>query len=119
MFYIFLRNQIEYKIAEPFWAALTGWIFVYILYNKNAFWKVPILYPLTYNGFYLDKFYSTVLVKSYELIADFSYWIDKNIFSNYNLPIFVAKSGVKLTNFIETKIMNGTVNWIENSCKKS
>ena len=44
---------VDYKIAEPFWAALTAWICVYVLYIKNAFWKVPFLYSVAKNGFYL------------------------------------------------------------------
>ena len=118
LFYFFLRGQIEYKIAEPFWSALTAWIFVYILYSKNAFWKVPILYPLTYNGFYLDKFYSVVVTKIYYYIATFAYWIDKNIFGNYYLPVEISKLGVRAFNFIEKNIMNGTVNSVEKTCKR-
>ena len=118
LFYIYLRLQVEYKIAEPFWAALTAWIVVYILYNREAFWKVPLLYPLSFNGFYLDKFYNTFCVRIYEIFSNFLYWIDKNVFGNYKLLILSAKSGVKVADFVENKIMDGSVRFLTDACRK-
>lgn len=116
-YYFYLRNKIEYSVAESFWAALIAWICVYVLFIKKAFWKVPILYQLTYNGFYLDKFYISCCAKFYSKFADFCNFIDKNVFSNYFFPIQISKVSVKAFGFIEEKIMNGTVNLITESCK--
>lgn len=118
LFYIYLHKTAQYKIAEPFWAALTAWICVYVLYVKNAFWKVPILYPITYNGFYLDKIYTFFCEKIYTGFANLCNFVDTKLFANYNLLISGAKSGVKLSEFVEKKIMNGSVNLFSQGFKK-
>ena len=75
----------QYKIAEPFWAALTAWGVVYILYIKKAFWRVPLLYPLALNGFYLDKLYSVISEKIFKKSTDIIAMFDLKILSNYSL----------------------------------
>ncbi len=118
LFYIFLHISAKYHVAEPFWAAITAWIFVYILYIRKAFWKVPILYPLSYNGFYLDKFYSNFCVYVYEKITKFANYIDVRIFGNYKFTVKTAKFFVNVFKFIENKIMNGSINFISRSFKR-
>lgn len=118
LFYFYLHKTVQYKISEPFWSALTAWIVVYVLYIKNAFWKVPILYQLSYNGFYLDKFYTNVVAKIYEISARICNWIDLKIFGNYSLVVGSANLGVKTFAFVENKIMNGTVNFVAKFFKK-
>lgn len=117
-FYFYIRTQVEYKVAEPFWAALTAWFCVYILYRQNAFWKVPILYPLTFNGFYIDKFYTDFCTKIYDKFTQICFILDKNILSNYKPVLFVTKKSVDLGNFVETKLMNGSVNFVTKFIKK-
>ena len=117
-FYIYLHNTANYKIAEPFWAGLTGWVVVYILYIKKAFWRVPILYNLANNGFYLDKFYMSFCVKTYEIISKIFNFIDIRIFSNYKILTSTTKLSIKLVSFIENKIMNGTINFISKTFKR-
>ena len=116
-FYIFLRKQVEYSVAEPFWAAITAWILVYLLYIKNWFKKIPLIYPLAYNGFYLDKFYTNIISKIYENICSIASWLDLKIFANYTPLISIPKFGVKITSLIENSIMNKSVNFIEKSFK--
>ena len=91
---------------------------VYVLYLKKAFWKVPILYQLAYNGFYLDKIYMNIFVKFYDVLAKISDWIDRKVLANYSLCINGAKLGVNTSSFIENKIMNGAVNAISQAFKK-
>lgn len=117
IFYIFIRTQVKYEVSEPFWAALTAWMCVYILYIKSAFWKVPILYPLTFNGFYLDKFYTNIIANWYSKFATCLNAVDTKILSNYTPLIYTAKLGVKISDFIEQNIMNGTVKLITNCAK--
>ncbi len=109
IFYIYLRKHSEYQIAESFWAALTAWICVYILYSKNAFRKIPIFYPLTYNGFYLDKFYTKFCVKMYGFFANICSTLDIRILANYKPIINFAKILVKIFDLIENYIMNGII----------
>lgn len=118
LFYIYLHKTCQYKIAEPFWSALTAWICVYILYIKNAFWKVPILYSITFNGFYLDKFYTNICTKIFENTAKIYNFIDNKVFANYSVLVNSSKFTVKTFNFIENKFMNGTVNFITRSFRK-
>ena len=118
LFYGFLHFNAKYQVAEPFWASITAWICVYVLYVKNAFWKVPLLYPLASNGFYLDKIYTKVCVFIYELFANIANNIDVKVLGNYKLCIALAKIGVNVFNFVETKIMNGTINLITKACRR-
>lgn len=117
-FYIYLHFTMQYKVAESFWAALTAWVIVYILYIKKAFWKVPILYPLAFNGFYLDKFYTEICTKVYFYFARICEIIDTKVLGNYKLVRLTAQSGVKTFGFIEKNIMEGTLNVITNLFKK-
>lgn len=116
--YLYLRKFAVYKIEEPFWWAMIAWGFVYILYIKNAFYKIPILYPLCLNGFYLDKLYMTLVTKLYNTISNISDLIDRNIFGNYTPVLKLASGSIKFVNFIETKIMNGAVKLVTNTSKK-
>ena len=118
LFYIYLQKNVQYKITEPFWFALTAYICVYVLYIKNWFRKIPILYPIAVSGFYLDDFYKFFCEKIYSNIANLCTTIDTKVFGNYNLFINLAKSGVKISAFIENKIMNGVVNSITKGFKK-
>ncbi len=118
LFYIYLHKTAQYTIAEPFWVALTAWICVYILYVKKAFWKVPILYSITHNGFFLDKIYTFFCEKIYSGFANICNFVDTKIFANYKLIIFGAKSSVKLSEFVENNIMNGFVKVLTLGFKK-
>ena len=116
--YWYLRSHFEYKVAEPFWSALTAWVVVYILYVKNAFWKVPVLYPLSYNGFYLDKFYSETVVKLYNNFTGMLNKFETNVLSNYRPIVFCSKIPVKLVGLIEKEFMDGTVRLIAVTAKR-
>ena len=118
VFYFYLRQQVEYKIAEPFWAALTAWICVYILYIRNSFQKVPLLYPLAYNGFYLDAIYSKICINVYGKVSDLASNFDIKVLGNYSILKSLAKAGVKAAYYIEKNIMNGVVNAVTKTCKK-
>ena len=115
-FYVYLR-RFEYKIAEPFWFSLFAWICVYLLYINKGFRKIPVIYPLAYNGFYLDKFYTEFCAKVYELFAHGCNFVDTKIFGEYSPIIWCSKLGVKTADFIETKIINGGVNLVTGIAK--
>ena len=116
--YWYLREHCEYKVAEPFWSALTSWIVVYILYVKKAFRKVPVLYPLSYNGFYLDKFYTKTLVKLYDEFTNILNVFEMNVFSNYKPVIACSRFSVRITGWVEKNIMEGCVKIITYAFKK-
>ena len=115
-FYLYLR-RFDYKIAEPFWFALFGWICVYLLYINKGFYKIPLFYPLAYNGLYLDKFYTGFCTKAYNLFTKGCNWFDTKVFGEYRPILWLSKAGVKIAEFIETEIMNGGINVITNCAK--
>lgn len=112
-FYFYIRTQVKYEISEPFWAALLAWVCVYVLYIKDMFGEFPILS----NGFYLDKFYSETISSAYNKIANFADFIDTKILADYKPIISTAKFGVKVSEFVENNIMNGTVKLITDTSK--
>lgn len=116
-FYIYLKNFVKYQITEPFWFALSTCVLAYILYKKDAFKQVPVLYPLCLNGFYLDKFYSTVVVKTYTTFTNILNSVDTKILGNYKPIIFLSKLGVRIIAFVENNVMNKTVTLISEFSK--
>lgn len=117
IFYFYLRGQVEYTIAEPFWSALLAWILVYLLYTKNWFVKIPLIYELSYEGFYVDKFYSKVCNCVYDKICWISENIENKVFANYKPIKLMADFGVRIFAFVEHSVMNGTVKVIGNCFK--
>lgn len=115
--YFYIRFHVKYEISAPFWIAILSCICVYILYIKNAFWKIPLLYQIAHNGFYLDKFYTKTVTAIYNKTAQTADFIDTKILSNYSPLIKIAKFGVKTSEFIEEHIMNGTVQSASNFVK--
>ncbi|MBQ7764725.1 hypothetical protein IJ384_05090 [bacterium] len=118
IFYIYLHKTAQYKITEPFWSALFGWIFAYVLYIKNAFYKVPVLYQLSQNGFYLDDFYTKSCSNFYLKFTDFCSFIEQTYLSNYSFIEKTIRFGITIFAFIENKVMNGVIRLIEKSFKR-
>lgn len=112
LLYIYLRKIGAYQIAESFWTALTAWVVVYVLYIKNAFFKVPYIYELCLNGFYLDTLYTKFITKIYNGISVFLGVFDNEILGNYKPIIKCVKFGVKCASFTETNIMNRFVHTV-------
>lgn len=117
LFYIYIRQKADYKIAELFWTALFGWGTVYILYIKNGFKKIPVMYDICQNGFYIDKFYTTFVTCLYSKFCKICDTIDHKIFGNYKPILYLSNMGVKITYFIEKYIMNKTVFLISNGVR--
>lgn len=72
------------KIINPLFVslsvALVGVLFAFLFYNtKVKAIKIPILYQLSYNRFYIDNFYDFLAQKIYYAIAKISAFIDKYI----------------------------------------
>jgi hypothetical protein len=59
-----------------------------------------------------------VFVRLYSVFANISEWIDRKVLGNYFVPVEVAKLGVRTSDFIEDKIMNGGVRFVTNIFKK-
>ena len=76
-FYFFIRRHAEYKIAEPFYMALAGWIVVYLCYIKNYLTKLNETPKL------LEKFYNSILSFVYAKVAEACDFVDTRILNNY------------------------------------
>lgn len=118
IFYIYLLKTTSYKIEEPFWGALTGWGLAYILYIKDKYTKIPVLYPLAFEGFYLDKFQRVCCSNLYNKISKICNTIDSKFFSNYKPILFYSKTLVNISSFIENKIMNSSLKFITSNILK-
>lgn len=105
-FYFYVRTQVEYKLAEPFYIAIIGWVLVYFLYQKNLLLKFKSTPKL------LEKLYNNIFTKIYESFANFLNLIEINIFTNYRPIIACAKLKVACINWIETNLMSGSVKLI-------
>lgn len=111
-FYFFIRKNVTYHIAEPFWAALAAWLAVYVLYRKN------LLEKFNQTPRILENFYEKFLPSVYSKIALVSDFIDTKILSNYRPLILCAKIQVRIADWIETYIMNGAVKFTAGFTKK-
>ena len=112
IFYFVIRSQVSYKVAEPFWCALAGWLVVYILYRRDLlekFTKTPKI---------LENFYNNVIPPVYNKIANALNFIDVKIFANYRPLLWISGMGVKLAGWIENNIMNRTVSLTVSGAKK-
>ena len=118
IFYIYLRKYYTYKIEEPFWWSMFAWGLVYILYLKHKSFRLPVLYPLCYNGFYLDNLYTGFVNHLYSKICNIANWIEAKIFTNYKPILFTSASMVKITDTIENDIMMGAVKFITKTSKR-
>ena len=78
-----------------------------------------LLYKINKHAyFYLDNFYNIIFVKSFKWTAKTFNFIDTRILANYNLPIWIAQTGVKTFNWVENHIMNNAVNIIKSCLKR-
>lgn len=111
-FYFFLKNKVQYQVAEPFWIALTAWVVVYILYTNN------LLTKFSNTTKFIPNFCYNIVPAMYSKFADTMNFIELKMFSNYQPIIFCAKLKIKIAGWIETNIMNKSVSLISNSAKK-
>lgn len=106
------------NLCLPFWTALAGLMLTVVLCLKNAFVQVPYIYPLCFNGLYLDKLYTNGVVKIYDGFTNLLGNFDTKILSNYTPVIFTAKLVRDLVFWIETNVMEGMVSMTVKLAKK-
>lgn len=106
---IYLHKFSSFNIGIPYLTALAGVFVSSIIYLNNLNRKIPILYPLLYEGFYIDKFYTKILAKFYGMFSFMLAKTDENLSENYFGIKKAAALGVRVFNLIEEKIMNKSV----------
>jgi NADH:ubiquinone oxidoreductase subunit 5 (subunit L)/multisubunit Na+/H+ antiporter MnhA subunit len=107
--YIFIRG--DYKIAEPYAAAIGGIVLALLLAKQNTlrrFSNTPKLVEKACNN-YVPAFYNK--------ISRCLNNTENKIFSNYGCIIWIAKLPVVITNWIEINIMNKAVTFVSDISK--
>lgn len=112
IFYFFIKKHVSYKIAEPFWIALAGWVTVYLMYTKN--WLTKMIAPPRL----LEKLYNNVFTACYEKVAAACNFTDLKILGNYKPVKVCARTGVSVVNFVEKNVMNKAVSITASAVKK-
>lgn len=72
---------------------ILGFIFAYLIYEKKCIkFKLPILYKLSYNGFYLDNIYFSVSKMAYSLISKICDFIESYLYDGFvNFIVYITK----------------------------
>ncbi len=89
-----------------------GCLLAYILYLKHAFYKIPVIYTLCYNGFYLDDFYTKFVRKIYNTFSCLLAKFDSDVLDNYSIIKSSTIYCVKLVHNIEENVMNRIVSLV-------
>ena len=112
VFYFYLKHEVSYKVAEPFWAALAAWGAVYFVYRKG------LLTRFTKTPRFVEDFYYKTLPAVYERVASVCSFVDVSIFANYKPLISCAKFKVRVVGWVEENIMNRSVSLTASGAKK-
>lgn len=85
--------------------ALFGLLAAFILYNTRAkAFKVPILYKLSYNRFYIDNFYDFIAQKIYYIISKICALFDKYFIDGL---VILASLNVRAFSWVFAKMQTG------------
>lgn len=85
--------------------ALSGAIAAYIIYNtKVKSFKIPVLYQLSYNRFYIDNFYDYLTKKIYFWIASACAFFDKYIVDGV---VILAGFVIRAFSWVLSKMQTG------------
>lgn len=78
----------------------------YLVYaNRGVIRKVPVIFDISYNGFYLDNIYSGV-VKGYKRLSRIAYLIDKYVFDAIS---YLFALNIRFFSWILSKLQTGRV----------
>lgn len=97
------------KLVNPFFisvsVALIGALFAFIFYNtKVKTIKIPVLYQLSYNKFYIDNFYDYISERIYYLVSKTCAFVDKYIVDGL---VSLAAFNVRACSWVFAKMQTG------------
>ena len=76
----------------------------YLVYaNRGVIRKIPVIFDISYNGFYLDNIYSGV-VKGYKRLSRIAYLIDKYVFDAIS---YLFALNIRFFSWILSKLQTG------------
>ena len=82
-----------------------GLLLAWIFYNtKIKPIKIPILYQLSYNRFYIDNFYNFIAERIYYIICRVCYFVDKYFVDGV---VKLSAFGVRGTSWVFSKMQTG------------
>lgn len=85
--------------------ALTGALFAFVFYNtKVKTFKIPGLYQLSYNKFYIDNFYDFIAEKLYYIASKICYVVDKYLVDGL---VILAALNVRACSWVFSKMQTG------------
>jgi len=97
------------KFINPFFIsisiALTGLLLAWGFYNtKVKAFKIPILYKLSYNKFYIDNFYNFIAEKVYSTVSRICAFVDKYFVDGL---VILAGLNVRALSWVLSKMQTG------------
>ena len=97
------------KHVSPFFVsisvALIGALLAFVFYNtKVKAFKIPILYQLSYNKFYIDNFYDFIAQKVYYVISRICAFVDKYFIDGL---VMLAGFSVRACSWVLSKMQTG------------
>lgn len=98
-----------YKNVNPAFISLTvaviGFLCAYLFYNtKVKPFKIPVLYQLSYNRFYIDNFYDFVSNKVFTAVSKATYIFDKYVVDGF---VVLSCFCVKVFSWVCSKMQTG------------
>jgi len=85
--------------------SLLGFAFAWIFYNTRVKpFKLPVLYQLSYNKFYIDNFYNFIADRVYYVVSRACYLIDKYIVDGF---VKFSAFSVRGTSWVFSKMQTG------------
>ncbi len=97
------------KHVSPFFIsisiALIGLLLAWVFYNtKVKAFKIPVLYQLSYNKFYIDNFYNFIAEKVYSTVSRICAFVDKYFVDGL---VILAGLNVRALSWVLSKMQTG------------
>lgn len=105
---IFYPNLSDIKLdIISFAIEMFALILAFVLYkNRKNLPKIPVLYKLSYNAFYIEDFYSYISCKIYSSVAKLAELIDNYVFDGM---VYIVAFLARLKSWLCSKMQTGNI----------
>lgn len=106
LWFIFPKSQdLLFKVIT-YIIGISAIVISYLVYvNRGVIRKIPVMFDISYNGFYLDNIY-LVVVKGYKRLSRIAYLIDKYVFDAIS---YLFALNIRFFSWILSKLQTGKV----------
>ena len=106
LWFIFPKSDdILFKVIS-YLIGITAIVFAYVIYyNKTLVRRIPVIFDISYNGFYLDNLYLN-FAKLYKKLARCFYLLDKYMFDAIS---YLFALNIRFLSWIFSKLQTGKV----------